>query len=76
MDTQFERRIAILEREKTEACAIIQGLRLALEEAQRQIAELTRLHLCEQGSAGATAETNARSGGSTRSDSRKGGNRG
>jgi phage shock protein A len=46
METQYERRIAILERQLSEACATIQGLRLALEEAQKQIAELTRLHVC------------------------------
>jgi hypothetical protein len=47
METQHERRIAILEREQKVACATIQRLRLALAEAQQQIAELTKLHVCE-----------------------------
>jgi uncharacterized coiled-coil protein SlyX len=64
METQYERRIAILEREKSEACATIQGLRLALEEAQRQIGELTKLHVC----VGAVREPPVSA---TRSDSRK-----
>ncbi|MBV8056081.1 MAG: hypothetical protein JO071_12675 [Deltaproteobacteria bacterium] len=48
IETQYERRISELERQLSEACAAAQGYRLALEEAQRQIAELTRLHVCEQ----------------------------
>jgi uncharacterized coiled-coil protein SlyX len=76
METQYERRIAILERELAEQCATIQGLRLALDEAQRQIAELTELHICEQGSAEVTAETVPNRHNERRSDSRKGGNRG
>jgi hypothetical protein len=43
IETHFERRIAGLEKQLAEACTIAQGLRLALEEAQRQITELTRL---------------------------------
>ena len=48
IETQHERRIALLESQLQEACAVAQGYRLALEEAQRQIGVLTRLHICEQ----------------------------
>jgi phage shock protein A len=71
METQYERRIAILERQLSEACATIQGLRLALEEAQKQITELTRLHVCEHGAAAVTAEPAP-----DRHGLRRGGNRG
>jgi hypothetical protein len=57
MATQWEQRIAHLEQELKkleEARALAQGLCLALDEAQkqiaelsRQVAELSRLHICE-----------------------------
>jgi hypothetical protein len=45
MDTHWEKRIAALEKELGETCAAAEGYRLALEEAKRQIAELSRLHV-------------------------------
>ena len=49
IETHYERRIALLEGQLQESCATVQGLRLALEEAQKQIVELTRLHVGEPG---------------------------
>ena len=54
IETQFERRIRILEEgakilenDLRHVLATADGYRLALEEAERQIAHLTRLHVCE-----------------------------
>ena len=47
METHWEKRIAALEKELGEACAVAEGYRLALEEAERQITELSRLHVSE-----------------------------
>ncbi|MBV8359369.1 MAG: hypothetical protein JO189_15750 [Deltaproteobacteria bacterium] len=49
IETHYERRIALLEGQLQESCATVQGLRLALEEAQKQIVELSRLHVGEPG---------------------------
>lgn len=42
-DVQWERRIAHLEQRLAEAIATGEGYRLALKEAERRIAELTRM---------------------------------
>jgi len=48
IETHHERRIALLEQNISELNALVCGYRLALEEAERKIEELTRLHICEQ----------------------------
>ena len=49
IETHHERRIALLESQLREACATAEGYRLALEEAERLVAEVTCLHICEAG---------------------------
>ena len=48
IETHHERRIALLKQNISELNALVCGYRLALEEAERKIEELTRLHICEQ----------------------------
>jgi hypothetical protein len=47
IQTHHERRIALLEQNISELNALVCGYRLALDEAEKKIAELTRLHICE-----------------------------
>jgi phage shock protein A len=48
MNTQWERRVAELEQALKEARAQVEDFRLALSEAQQQISELSRMHVCSE----------------------------